>query len=518
MPRAVLIFALCVFGSTLAVDRTLEPGAHGRDVVETVVYRIHRSRVFPDDRDFFRRVAYTESNFGDDPRTYRNGYYGGIWQFDRLKTTQHDGPYDVITPQLKSIHAAIKQRMGIDWMQVKKEDLLKPFYSGLAARIHIEQTRLSRGPIPDDIHGQDIYWKDWYHTHEMKYGDYERRAYELLEEDMRTAGGKLDMVMVVDGSASIGLSNFRSALASLARLVNIFDLQEANVGMVTYSDKVTSIIPLVNELNMTQLQEAIRQTRYPAYNTNTYAGMMAAIDEFKKLPGARKELGIPQLMVVFTDGEHNVDPDPGVSAAKAAEAGIITCSFGIGNSIHDDELLRIANNESDFKFNTNSYDTLTEQIVLIARRAKTVPQTPKMGSETNETLKEIGDKRYYRLGVPDNGTTIILVNERGETRGYWTYSNERPSSAFYDGVITAGETFIPPPPQRVSSGVVRQRREAIQDPPKRDVMIALESFSTDSRVRMKIAAGDVTTSGATRVDVTCFVLATVLTFTVSLLK
>lgn len=118
MYKVVLLFVLCTTVLGLHVDRTLEPGAHGRDVVETVVYRIHRSRVFPDDRDFLRRVAYTESRFGDDPQTYRSGYHGGVWQFDRLKKTKYDDANDATSPYLRSIHASIKDKMGIDWMQV----------------------------------------------------------------------------------------------------------------------------------------------------------------------------------------------------------------------------------------------------------------------------------------------------------------------------------------------------------------------------------------------------------------
>lgn len=157
------------------------------------------------------------------------------------------------------------------------------------------------------------------------------------------------------------------------------------------------------------------------------------------------------------------------------------------------------------------YDTLREQIARMARRAKTVPQTPKMGSETSETMKQVGEKRYYRVAVPENGTTIVLINEKGEIRGYWTYTSvEQPSSAFYDGVITAGETFIPPPPARQ----VRQRRDVSQDAPANDVMIALESFKVDSKANVKIVQGDARKSAATKVDVACFMLVAAFSFTV----
>lgn len=208
--------------------------------------------------------------------------------------------------------------------QVKEEDLLKPLYSGLAARIYIDLTSQSRGQIPDDIKGQDKFWKDWYHTQQGKYGDFEMRAKELLERDMSTAGGKIDLMLVVDGSASITKPKFQSALDSLARLVNVFDLQEANVGMVTYSTIVTSVIPFLHNLTMEGLQDAINSTRYPGQQTNTYAGMMEAINQFGTLPNDRIESGIPRLMVVLTDGLHNQgDLKPVVAAKLAAMSGTI---------------------------------------------------------------------------------------------------------------------------------------------------------------------------------------------------
>lgn len=66
--------------ATVSNDDTLRPGANGRDVVDAVTARLEASCVFPDDKLFFRRLANVESADGADPNTYRDGYYGGIWQ------------------------------------------------------------------------------------------------------------------------------------------------------------------------------------------------------------------------------------------------------------------------------------------------------------------------------------------------------------------------------------------------------------------------------------------------------
>ncbi len=61
-------------------DQTRVSGAHGSEIVEAVVNTIRKSCVFPDDKLFLRRLAYVETHDGNDPKTYRSGYNGGIWQ------------------------------------------------------------------------------------------------------------------------------------------------------------------------------------------------------------------------------------------------------------------------------------------------------------------------------------------------------------------------------------------------------------------------------------------------------
>lgn len=76
-----LVFAIIIFSNIVeSADKTLLPKAHGSDVVEAVVNIIRESCLFADDRHFLRRLAYVESQDGTAPKTFRSGYYGGIWQ------------------------------------------------------------------------------------------------------------------------------------------------------------------------------------------------------------------------------------------------------------------------------------------------------------------------------------------------------------------------------------------------------------------------------------------------------
>lgn len=70
----------CWVALVSAADLTRQPKATGPEVVEAVVNIIRESCLFADDRRFLRRLAYVESQDGTSPSTFRNGYYGGIWQ------------------------------------------------------------------------------------------------------------------------------------------------------------------------------------------------------------------------------------------------------------------------------------------------------------------------------------------------------------------------------------------------------------------------------------------------------
>ena len=67
----------------------------------------------------------------------------------------------VIQKRLKKYWDQIKARLGIDWTKTQWQDLEKPLYSGLAARLFLIRFR---APIPSDVLSQARYWKRYYNT------------------------------------------------------------------------------------------------------------------------------------------------------------------------------------------------------------------------------------------------------------------------------------------------------------------------------------------------------------------
>lgn len=109
----VISFSLCI----LAADPLASEGK-GEDVVCQTIALIKQSGIFADDANILRRIAYTESQFGAHPNTYRAGYNGGIWQVDKIgfedakDINSHPG-VGKLWPKIEKL--LNKQRTNIKW-------------------------------------------------------------------------------------------------------------------------------------------------------------------------------------------------------------------------------------------------------------------------------------------------------------------------------------------------------------------------------------------------------------------
>ena len=140
------------------MNRTLEEGATGEDVVIATVNKITESEIFQNDFQFLRRMAFVETNFTELGE-------GGIWAIsaDTLR---------VVSSYISYIHSGqelgvkIEQAFGINWTEeividdfnlvYNHQRMNVPLYSALAVMIRI---RLSGDIIQDDIVQQAQLWK-----------------------------------------------------------------------------------------------------------------------------------------------------------------------------------------------------------------------------------------------------------------------------------------------------------------------------------------------------------------------
>ena len=145
-------------------DRTREPEAAGIDVVFASVSRIQESELFPDNKRFLRRLAYVESRDGVDINTFRDGYFGGIWQVDEaiFNVTRDTATHT----RLEDLYSEILPVFGVDWALTSWDDLLKPLFSALAVSLYL--TTINEAiPAIGDLEGQGQYWLDHFSSNPM---------------------------------------------------------------------------------------------------------------------------------------------------------------------------------------------------------------------------------------------------------------------------------------------------------------------------------------------------------------
>ena len=128
------------------------PGKAGKVVVDHTVQTVES--VLGGTNGFLARVAHVESQNGTHKNTF-NGVSNGIWQVDDIGLEDTKIP----TPRMQEAWTKVQQAFGIDWQTVKEDDLRKPLYGAIAARLYM----IRQGKdIPSTLEEQAVYWKENY--------------------------------------------------------------------------------------------------------------------------------------------------------------------------------------------------------------------------------------------------------------------------------------------------------------------------------------------------------------------
>ena len=160
LETAVLVVLLA--NAVQAVDMTVVEGAVGTNVVIATIAKIEAAQVFDSDRRFLRRIAYVETRDGESPPAGEGDDYGGMWHVSRsdFERTQQD---ERLADTRKEIEQTFQEIEA--WDTVKWEELNKPLWSALAARLVIRLAELNSMidiPTSSDVKGQGVFWKNYY--------------------------------------------------------------------------------------------------------------------------------------------------------------------------------------------------------------------------------------------------------------------------------------------------------------------------------------------------------------------
>ncbi|XP_041860726.1 collagen alpha-1(XIV) chain isoform X2 [Melanotaenia boesemani] len=188
-------------------------------------------------------------------------------------------------------------------------------------------------------------------------GMYPRKPYEC------NIDAAADIILLVDGSWSIGRTNFRRVRDFLEGLVTPFHIgpNHIQIGLTQYSGDPRTEWQLNNYTTKEQLLEAVRNFRYKGGNTFTGQALIHVMEENMRSE-AGKRLDTPFFLVLLTDGKSQ---DDAIAAAnRLKNAGVEIIAVGVKNA-DEAELRQVASEPVDLNvYNVNDFPLLSK---LVAR-------------------------------------------------------------------------------------------------------------------------------------------------------
>ncbi|KAM8871162.1 collagen alpha-1(XIV) chain isoform 2-T3 [Spinachia spinachia] len=177
-----------------------------------------------------------------------------------------------------------------------------------------------------------------------------------------------DIVILVDGSWSIGRLNFRLVRMFLENLVDAFDVgfNKTRIGLAQYSGDPRIEWHLNAFSTKDAVIDAVKNLPYKGGNTLTGLALTYILENcFKPESGSR--LGVPKIGILVTDGKSQDDVIP--PAASLRNAGIELFAIGVKNA-DENELLSIASepenthvyNVADFNIMSSIVEGLTRTV------------------------------------------------------------------------------------------------------------------------------------------------------------
>lgn len=202
-----------------------------------------------------------------------------------------------------------------------------------------------------------------------------------------------DVVLLVDGSYSIGKKNFAKVRAFLEVLVNTFDIgpNKVQIALVQYSKDSFTEFYLNTHQNVNGVVKAVRSFPYRGGSTNTGRAMTYVREEiFQTNRGARAN--VPRVTILITDGKSSdAFKEP---ATKLRNADVEIFAVGVKDAVRS-ELEAIANEPAETHvYTVEDFDAfqriskeLTQSICLrIEQELRSIYQRRKSSLSSMQTI------------------------------------------------------------------------------------------------------------------------------------
>uniref|UniRef100_A0A8C4DXX9 Collagen, type XII, alpha 1a n=1 Tax=Dicentrarchus labrax TaxID=13489 RepID=A0A8C4DXX9_DICLA len=239
-----------------------------------------------------------------------------------------------------------------------------------------------------------------------------------------------DIVLLVDGSWSIGRLNFKTIRAFIARMVGVFDIgpERVQIGLAQYSGDPKTEWHLDAHRTRDSLLEAVANLPYKGGNTLTGLALNYLLqNNFKENVGMRPNSR--KIGVLITDGKSQDDVI--LNSQNLRDQGIELYAIGVKNA-DENELRSIASdpdtihmyNVADFSFLLDIVDNLTDNLCNSVKGPGGAPDAP-----TNLVTSEVTHRSFRATWTGPDGPVEKYRVE------YMTLSG-RPMQVFVDGTET----------------------------------------------------------------------------------
>uniref|UniRef100_A0A8C1JLB0 Collagen alpha-1(XII) chain n=1 Tax=Cyprinus carpio TaxID=7962 RepID=A0A8C1JLB0_CYPCA len=242
---------------------------------------------------------------------------------------------------------------------------------------------------------------------------------------------KADIVLLVDGSWSIGRLNFKTIRSFIGRMVGVFDIgpDKVQIGLAQYSGDPKTEWHLNAHATRESLQEAVANLPYKGGNTMTGMALNYILqNNFKPNVGMRPDSR--KIGVLITDGKSQ--DEIVVNSQRLRDSGIELYAIGVKNA-DENELRSIASdpdeihmyNVNDFSFLLDIVDDLTvnlcnsvkgpgtvTHLTSVCFECKTFYESKQIcpGSVLQTRIKKPRTPGAPKMFVDGEENTLVLVN------------------------------------------------------------------------------------------------------------
>ncbi|XP_051942785.1 collagen alpha-1(XII) chain isoform X6 [Hippocampus zosterae] len=242
-----------------------------------------------------------------------------------------------------------------------------------------------------------------------------------LADVMCKTSAQADIVLLVDGSWSIGRLNFKTIRSFIARMVGVFDIgpKRVQIGLAQYSGDPKTEWHLDAHQTRESLLDAISNLPYKGGNTLTGLALNYLLqNNFKENVGMRPSAR--KIGVLITDGKSQDDVN--INSQRLRDEGIELYAIGVKNA-DENELRSIATdpddihmyNVADFSFLLDIVDRLTDNLCNSVKGAGGAPDAP-----TNLVTSEVTHSSFRATWTapedPVEKFRVEYVSETGITQ------------------------------------------------------------------------------------------------------